>query len=182
MSHIHTRPGQIDHTVTAYIVRTDGDESRVLLHMHKRLQHLLPVGGHIELDETPWMAAAHEIEEESGYHLDELMVLQPKERIEQCLGIVVHPLPFFANTHPITDSHYHSDVAYILTATAAPSKPLAVGESQDIRWLSRKEVVQIPAEDIAESTRQICVAILDDFLHAYEPIPASSYCVETSLS
>jgi len=64
MAHIHTAPNQHDHTVTAYIIRIDKDEPRALLHMHKKLNVLLPVGGHIELDETPWAAMAHELEEE----------------------------------------------------------------------------------------------------------------------
>lgn len=71
MPHIHTKPGQYDHTVTAYIVRTDGDDPKVLLHMHRKLGMLLPPGGHVELDETPWAAMAHELTEESGYTLDE---------------------------------------------------------------------------------------------------------------
>ncbi len=32
----------------------------------------MQVGGHIELDETPWQAVEHELREESGYTLAEL--------------------------------------------------------------------------------------------------------------
>ena len=36
MSHIHTKPGEHECTVGAYIVRLDGDEPRALLHLHKK--------------------------------------------------------------------------------------------------------------------------------------------------
>ena len=53
MGHIHTEAGQIDQTVTAYVLRREGDEVYIMLHQHKKIQKLLPVGGHVELDETP---------------------------------------------------------------------------------------------------------------------------------
>lgn len=64
MSHIHSGNNQHDLTVTAYIVRIDTPEPQALLHLHKKLGVLLPVGGHVELSETPWQAIAHELEEE----------------------------------------------------------------------------------------------------------------------
>lgn len=77
MPHIHTAPNQHDHTVTGYVIRTDGDQPRALLHVHKKLGKLLPPGGHIELDETPWAAMLHELREEAGYDAGQLLVLQP---------------------------------------------------------------------------------------------------------
>ena len=175
MPHIHTEPGQIDHTVTAYIIRTDGDEPRALLHMHKKLHHLLPVGGHIELHETPWAAVVHEIEEEAGYQIEDLMILQPKARIDTCPDIVVHPTPFFANTHAITDRHYHSDVAYIFTSRTAPTQLPADAESQDVRWFTRKEIAELAEGDILENIKHTYLAVFDVFLKAYEPVSTSSY-------
>lgn len=67
MAHIHTAPGQHDNTVTLYIVRQFGTEWKGLLHMHRKHHRLLPVGGHVELDETPWQSAVHELREEAGY-------------------------------------------------------------------------------------------------------------------
>lgn len=121
MAHIHTQPGQHDHTVTAYIVRTDSTEPKILLHMHKKLSRLLTVGGHIELDETPWQAIAHELQEESGYSLNELLVLQPKERLAGLSGVVMHPYPVVMNTHNVAPGHDHSDTGYAFVATANPA-------------------------------------------------------------
>lgn len=36
MLHIHTQPGQHDHTVSAYIIRYINDEPYLLLHRHKK--------------------------------------------------------------------------------------------------------------------------------------------------
>ncbi len=50
MPHIHEL---IDFTVAIFIVR----ERKVLLILHRKLNKWLPVGGHIELDEDPEIAA-----------------------------------------------------------------------------------------------------------------------------
>ena len=70
MPHIHTEPDQHDMTVSAYIVRTDSAEPLCLVHMHRKIGKLAQIGGHIELNETPWQSIAHELEEESGYTLE----------------------------------------------------------------------------------------------------------------
>jgi 8-oxo-dGTP pyrophosphatase MutT (NUDIX family) len=76
MAHIHTEPNQHDFTASAFIVRDDMDEPRVLLHMHRKLGRLLQPGGHIELHEHPWDSIAHELQEETGYMLADVEVLQ----------------------------------------------------------------------------------------------------------
>ena len=146
MPHIHTQPGQHDNTATGYIIRLDGDQPRALLHMHKKLGKLMPPGGHIELDETPWAALAHELREEAGYDLSQMRVLQPKLRLRQAdvTGVTLHPQPVLMNTHDITPEHYHSDICYELTVTDEPRHPLAEGESTDVRWLTRGEVAALP--------------------------------------
>ena len=136
MPHIHTEVGQHDHTVTAYIVRDDFETPRLLLHMHKKLGVLLAIGGHIELSETPWAAMAHEIEEEAGYTMDDLDVLQPKVRIGTYSDVVVHPQPLVMNTHDITADHFHSDTSYAFVAHGEPTGELGDGESADLRWLT----------------------------------------------
>src|SRR5437879_1527745 len=99
MPHIHTKPGQHDHTASAYIVRIDGKEPKILLHKHKKSGKYQQFGGHIELDETPWQAVLHEIKEESGYDAKQLMLLQPKERLKSLGDADQHPVPVCHNTH-----------------------------------------------------------------------------------
>ncbi|HEU0266579.1 MAG TPA: NUDIX domain-containing protein [Candidatus Saccharimonadaceae bacterium] len=180
MPHIHTLPGRMDQSVTAFIVRTDLDEPRMLLHVHRKLGSLLPPGGHVELDETPWMAIAHELREESGYSLEELRVVQPKIRLKHLSGITLHPVPLVSNTHDIPGDHFHTDLDYLLIASAAPQGKPEKGETQEMLWLSRAEIVDLPREKIFDNTREIALFIFDEVLSspAFELVPATDFSLE----
>lgn len=179
MPHIHTESGQYDHTVTAYIVRTDGAEPRALLHMHRKLHKLLPVGGHIELDETPWQAIAHELREEAGYLLESLQILQPVSRIRDLSLVVVHPYPIVSNTHEITKEHAHSDTAYAFVATDAPESTPDEKESTDLRWLTFDELCALPEDTIWQNTKETYIFILQEALQYWELVPTSQYSLES---
>ena len=178
MAHIHTEPGQVDHTVTAFIVRTDGDQPRLLFHLHKKYGVLLPAGGHIELDETPWAAMAHEIKEETGYELNQLQVMQPRLRVDGLHGVINHPQPLRVNTHNAAPDHYHSDIAYLFATDQTPAHAPGEGESTDIRWLTRAELAALPDDQIFVDARQTGLVILDQFLDAWEPVPAAEFLLE----
>lgn len=101
----------------------------------------MQVGGHIELDETPWQAINHELAEESGYSLDELEVLQyTAGRVVEAAN-VQHPTPFLVNTHTVGNKHFHSDLCYGFVAMGLPIHKVATNESLDLRWLTREEFV-----------------------------------------
>ena len=102
MPHIHTQPNQHDASVTMFIICMDGNQPQLLMHMHRKLGKLMPPGGHVELDETPWAAVSHELQEETGYRLTELDIMQPKLRMKSARGITIHPQPFASNTHAVT--------------------------------------------------------------------------------
>ena len=53
-------------TATVYII----DDTKVLLHMHKKYNTWFPVGGHIEPHELPDEAAVREAYEESGFEVE----------------------------------------------------------------------------------------------------------------
>lgn len=141
MPHIHNEPDQHDITVSAWIIRKDGGEGwRCLVHYHKKMDVLMQVGGHIELNETPWQAVAHELLEESGYELSDLSVLQlTNERIEKTSN-VVHPVPFAANTYLVGNEHFHSDFSYGFIAKDVPHVAVQGNESSDLRWLTLAEL------------------------------------------
>lgn len=163
MSHIHDKPGQVDFTVTIYVFRRHRDHIEAMLHMHKKHQRFLPVGGHIEVDETPWQAVAHELVEESGYELARTQVLQPVQRLRHMSRATLHPQPLALNTHAISEDHFHSDIAYALYVEDEPTRPLADGESADIRWLSSKEIEQLNDTEIFANTREVCKYVMDNF-------------------
>ena len=177
MPHIHTAPNQHDHTVTGYVIRTDGDQPRALLHVHKKLGKLLPPGGHIELDETPWAAMLHELREEAGYDAGQLLVLQPTLRMHQAAmpEVTLHPQPLLMNTHNITPEHYHSDTCYALVVREDPHHELAAGESTDVRWLTRDDIAALPSEQIWDNTRASYVSLFDRFLDEWELVPAGEF-------
>lgn len=178
MSHIHTDDNQHDLTVTAYIVRTDTPEPMALLHMHKKLGVLLPVGGHVELSETPWQAIAHELAEESGYELSQLRILQPKSRIKSMSKTVHHPSPLSMNTHSIPKSHFHTDIEYAFTAKSEPVLDIAEGESMDIRWLSQEELNSIATAEIFDSTKEVYNFIFDEAINEWEAVETDSFLLD----
>ncbi len=140
MPHIHIQPDQHDMTASAYIIMRDNGEWKCLVHMHKKVDKLMQIGGHIELNETPWQAVAHEIQEESGYTLEQLDILQPFASMPLTDGNIVHPVPFTMNTHNVGDEHYHSDLCYGFVASSYPKNQTPDGESNDLRWCTLSEL------------------------------------------
>lgn len=179
MPHIHTLPGQVDAVVTGYVLRSTDEDTKVLLHRHKKFNMLLGFGGHIELDETPWAAMAHELYEESGYSINELLVLQPKLRMPLLPGIVVHPQPLFMNTHELAfpKDHFHSDTVYAFVAKDEPGKQPDEGESQHLAWYTRDQITALPPDEIWDNTRAAVLAIFDTFLQQWESVPAADFSI-----
>lgn len=178
MAHIHTKPGQHDLTVTAYILRVDADGPRALLHMHRKQGKLLPIGGHVELDESPWQAIAHELEEESGYTLKQLKVLQPSPRLESLTGVVLHPYPLSLNTHDIPGAHFHSDIQYGFVTEANPELTIQEGESTDLRWLTLQEIQALPQEAIFENTKEVYTFLINEVLPRWDAVETERYMLQ----
>lgn len=178
MPHIHTAPQQHDLTATAYVVRTDTLEPRVLLHMHRKHNVLLPPGGHVELLETPWQAMAHELEEESGYAFSQLQVLQPISRLRTMTRVVQHPSPVVISTQDLPPDHHHIDLAYGFVTGEDPAITVAKGESTDVRWLTADELAQLSGKEIFANTREIYEFILTEVLsnsEQWESLPATDF-------
>jgi len=176
MPHIHTEPGQHDPTATAYIIGVFDEAPKALVHMHRKLHMLLPVGGHVELDENPRQAVAHEIEEESGYTLDELTILQPISRLKPIPNIIVHPYPVVINTHQIAGlDHYHTDTIYAFLAHSLPKHSIEEGESLDLRWLSQDELKALDRTQLYASTLEIYTFIFNTVLKEWEEVPTNEF-------
>lgn len=178
MPHIHTEPNQHDLTVTAYILRLDSSEPKALLHMHKKLNILLPVGGHVELDESPWQAISHELSEESGYQLSQLRVLQPRSRINKMTKVVQHPYPLSMNTHDIPGGHYHTDIEYGFVTTEEPSLNVEENESADLRWVTRTELDELKPDSIFDNTREVYEFVFDEALDSWEQVSVDYFLLD----
>lgn len=179
MAHIHTGPQEHDTTTSAYIVRMQDDEPLVLVHMHRKFGKLMQAGGHIELTETPWSAVAHELEEETGYRLSELSVLQPTPDKVTVKNAVVHPVPLLVNTHRISDEHFHTDLCYAFVARSVPQHAPAEGESEDLRWLTLPEYRQAVDEGTAlEDAYDIYKLIVEQYLERYTWVHADEFTTD----
>src|SRR5712691_1041579 len=122
MAHIHEK---IDFTVAIFVVR----HGQVLLIHHRQLNKWLPLGGHIELDEDPEMAALREAREESGLEV-ELIGERPPTTEPGTRALIA---PRFLDIHRINDAHEHIGLIY----WARPKHgnvTLAAGEHHHIRW------------------------------------------------
>lgn len=148
MGHIHSNFGQHDFTASAFIVRTDFNEPRFMVHKHKTIGKYLQFGGHVELDETPWQTIIHELREEVGYDIDQLRILQPKNSLRSLAGSIVHPVPVVTDTHkiPTESDHYHTDIGYVLITDQKPRHKPVKGESTDIKVLTLREVKSLKSE------------------------------------
>lgn len=175
MAHIHTGNGEHDLTASAFVVRDDFPEPRLLLHMHKKLGVLLQPGGHVELTENPWQAIEHELREETGYSFDELQILQPKDRLQSISRAVLHPMPVVMNTHNFDaeGAHKHTDISFAFLAHAAPAAEPADGESRDIRWVSGKELADLDDAEIFENVREIGQYVLTHVVSKWEAVDIS---------
>jgi 8-oxo-dGTP pyrophosphatase MutT (NUDIX family) len=128
MAHIHEK---IDFTVAIFVVH----EQKVLLIHHRKLDKWLPLGGHIELDEDPEMAALREAREESGIEV-ELLGDRPPTTEPGTRALIA---PRFLDIHRISDTHEHIGMIY----WARPKRgqaTLAAEEHHDIRWCSAAEL------------------------------------------
>ncbi len=128
MAHIHDK---IDFTVAIFVVH----DGKVLLVHHRKLNKWLPLGGHIELDEDPEIAAVREAKEESGLDV-ELLGERPPTTEPGTRALIA---PRFLDIHRITETHEHIGMIY----WARPENgnvTLSADEHHDIRWCSADDL------------------------------------------
>ena len=128
MAHIHEK---IDFTVAIFVVH----DAKVLLILHRKLGKWLPLGGHIELDEDPEIAALREAKEESGLDV-ELLGERPPTTEPGTRALIA---PRFLDIHRINDTHEHIGMIYWARPLAG-DVTLATEEHHDIRWCSAEEL------------------------------------------
>lgn len=179
MAHIHTDHGQHDHTASGFIIRTDFDEPKLMMHMHKKLGVYLQFGGHVELDENPWQAVCHELLEESGYEVDQLEILQPKDRIKKLGGdsVALHPVSVCHNTHAFDErrEHFHTDSAYAFVTSEEPKNATGEGESDLIRYVTRDELAKMGGGETYENIVTVGLFIFDTCLPKWERVQAGEF-------
>lgn len=149
MAHIHEK---IDFTVALFIV----DQSRILLVLHRKLKKWLPLGGHIELDEDPEIAALREGKEESGYDL-ELIGDRPPTTEPGTRALIA---PRFLDIHRISDTHEHIGMIYWARPIGG-SLVRAEEEHHDLRWFTPAELDHLQPP-LSGAVRWYCMKALEE--------------------
>ena len=123
---------------------------KVLLIHHKKLDMWLPVGGHIERNETPDAAVLREAKEEVGLDVE---IIQTDATL-QC-GQMKEKLcvPFHVSVHSVGD-HDHCCLNYACTVKSE-NVEMNNRELKDFKWFSKEELNQ---EHIPEDVRQIALS------------------------
>jgi 8-oxo-dGTP pyrophosphatase MutT (NUDIX family) len=149
MAHIHEK---IDFAVAILVVKN----GRVLMILHRNLGKWLPLGGHVELDEEPEIAALREAKEESGLEV-ELVGERPPTTGPGVRALIT---PRFMDIHRITDTHEHVGLVYFARPKGG-DLALAEEEHHDIRWVSAEELDQLEPP-ISPSVRWYCLKAIEE--------------------
>ncbi len=149
MAHIHEK---IDFTVAIFVVH----DAKVLLILHRKLGKWLPLGGHIELDEDPEIAALREAKEESGLDV-ELLGERPPTTEPGTRALIA---PRFLDIHRISDTHEHIGMIYWARPIAG-DVTLATEEHHDIRWCSAEELDALQPR-MSNAVKWYCLKALDE--------------------
>ncbi|MBI2947232.1 MAG: NUDIX domain-containing protein [Verrucomicrobia bacterium] len=139
------------------------ETGRVLMVHHRRLGKWLPLGGHIELDEDPEIAALREAKEESGLDV-ELIGERPPTTGPGTRALIA---PRFLDIHRITDTHEHIGMIY----WARPKNgqvTLAAGEHHEIRWCSAADLDSL-SPPISEAVKWYCLKAIEELSHDGTP-------------
>lgn len=130
-------------TATTFVIYRD----RVLLHMHRRLRKWLPVGGHVDRDELPHLAALREVREESGLDVILHSCNEPLSFKDVCELLP----PAHLLLEDINPFHQHIDFVYYAAADTDVIAPEAE-EAETLRWFALDElegVAGMPRDVIA---------------------------------
>ncbi len=142
-------------TVSIFIVHKD----RLLLHLHKKANLMLPLGGHIEANELPEEACIRESKEESGL---EINLYNPSdEKLNSLCEIDDEKLlvnPMYTIMGEISSGHHHIDFVYYATSNTYEVNPYD-GESDVLKWYTREELKK--EENIQQNTREMAIRALD---------------------
>lgn len=130
------------------------NDDKVLLIHHKKLNLWLPVGGHIDKDETPDDALLREIKEEVGLNV-EIIGKSPVPLIGNAKKNLA--LPIHTNVHSVGD-HDHYCLFYVCKLLDTANVEIKKDELLNFHWFTKEELMQ---ERVPLDVRHIA-------LHAFE--------------
>ena len=128
-SRAHFEPGHF--TASVYII---DDGGRLLLHHHRRLNRWLQMGGHVEGNEPPDLAALREGSEESG--LPDLHLA-----VDGIFDLDIHGIPA-GKGEP---DHDHYDVRYLARTASPDAIAIDQAESNELAWFTLDRAAELMA-------------------------------------
>lgn len=134
---------------TIYLVRND----KVLLTWNKRLSTWIPVGGHIELGETPEEAIKREVAEETGFDFE--FFPQASHQNQQGLKVLK---PHRMQIEHIPNHSTHINTIFLGKCLSSFDRS-ETDENEKLRWFSREEIKADPV--MLESVRTVALEALD---------------------
>ena len=123
---------KLDLVATVYIFFDD----KVLLIHHKKLNTWLPLGGHIEEDETPDDTVKREVKEEVNLDIE---ILNQSQISKEGNVVKKLALPFDVDVHNV-GNHNHCSFFYIAEAIN-PNDLKINNELKNFRWFNKKDLL-----------------------------------------
>ncbi len=122
-------------TVGGYLFK----DNKVLLIYHPKINKWLPVGGHIDENETPEMSIIKEFKEEVGLNIKvvnsglTMSISEPNIRR-------VQPSPFYSEIHSVGDHNHHCQFFICELIDVNQNVNVDGIEVKEFEWLSKEEV------------------------------------------
>ncbi len=116
-------------------------KNKVLLRKHDKFKIWLSVGGHIELDEDPNVAAIREVKEEVGL---DVVLYKDEGAVPSFLNETDKSLipPQFMLFHPINEKHSHVVFVYFGTSNTDQLVLSETEITEDCRWFTKEDLVK----------------------------------------
>ncbi len=152
-------PDAIKKCITASCVVVRG--KKALLIKHKKLGKWLYPGGHVDDGETPVEAALRETAEETGFNVALVSNGEiPLELASDQSEIMPAPLcTVYENVLYSSGRHMHSDLIYLASPKGRRGR-IADGESQDMLWISPKDIDSLDTYDNVKSVLRYAFSVL----------------------
>lgn len=144
---------KLDLTAAGYVFHKD----KLLLIHHTKLDMWLPVGGHIEPNETPDDAVLREIREETGLIARIIDSLPSNVPLNSGLARQT-AVPFYTNVHSVGD-HDHWGALYLCESDSDTVR--LDNHSNGYRWVTRDEVEV--DKNLREDIRAIALLAFDHY-------------------
>ncbi|WP_338852555.1 NUDIX hydrolase [Clostridium perfringens] len=123
-------------TVSVFIVCKD----KVLLNLHKKAKKMLPLGGHIEVNELPEEACIREVKEEAGLNINlynPIDITLKKSCDLSGEKLLINPIHTILGD--VSPNHSHIDFVYYATTSSFETSP-EIGESKTLKWYKKEDL------------------------------------------